>query len=1353
MRSGGKAASESRRMRSAAAWLGVLAFALCGLFAYSETSPGVLRSRVYKLRHIDSQAAKSLLVRLKIGTEYNTLSKDVLIVTSDRTLDLVKATSVMTVADSETPVEIRPLMVPTDELPAPKPEELAVRLRTLSLGSLVDGPPMGVPNPAVVDVFEGTLIAIGTPETLGAIETAIEAWKKEKAPKEEPKPEETPAPIKETAPASEPNASEPAPAAEPNAVAATVVEAAVQPSLAEVAEQIFEEIKTDAAGLEPNAVQPKADPTQLATEEFLDQSLMDALAEQAKKAEPNEPTEPAKSAESTDAARPVEPIEPIDPNKPAEPADPATETPGTEDAVKPAEGRDGARAMLEMLMKSAQEKKAAQQTPPAAAEATKDDVKAEVKDEVKPSAGEDGGIVTGPTLPAGKAAEELELTMTLPEEVEIEALLELVGKQLGLNYMYNSAVLRGKKVMLKIHDGKIKVGELYSLLESVLRFQGYVMTRRDSLVTIVETKDAGTVDPVLRLPDQPILPGDVVVSSVFELKHASTATAQNMLSQMRLGTGFSAIPETGTLIVTDYAFRMERIREVISMIDVAGAPKDFQFRQLHYMQAAELAPKVKALASQIQGISVTVAASSAVPGAAPGATPAARPVIDPRTGRPMPTQAQPGLPTAQPAGGQAANQETVYLEADDRTNRVLMIGYASELATINQLIDSLDVPGYDLRFVKEYVIQYVEATDVITVLNELGLARVTVGTGQTSQMTASRQPIARPGQQLTPQQIAAQQQQQQQQMAQQQQMGGGGVSINEPYISLRSATNSLLVNATDEQHEAIELVISHVDVMQKDQRTIREYEIQYVDTQSILDTLGDLGIITPQRTETAGSRSAMATGGRMSQQQQQMQQQQMGGVNGEFSAPIALPSADGTEREITAQEPQIAVLASINSLLVHATPRQHAAIALVIAHADRDPTRAFAPYVVYALENQDPEELAEVLTELIQETVEDTTDGARSASAGPSAPDARIQTRSTGVTTLPSGEEERIRIIPDAKTYSLVVYANKRNQQWVGDLIRELDEYRPQVLLDCTLVEITQNEEFRYDLDIIAKTYGGNDLRSGTDLIGSRGPFSSDDFLDARSNSGQGSAFLDTEKVQALLDVVQRKGYGRIMAKPKLLVNDNQEGEIKTENTTSIAQQKSIIQPATGTSPSVTTTDVSFAEYTSGIILTIKPHISKGDMLRLEIGLNRKDFDFTEGREVTVAGQTFPRPPDLLSTDVATVATVPDGTTIILGGLETLNQRKTHTKVPILGDIPLVGGLFRGIENRGNQSRLYVFVTANILRPGDQLGGLEDIRRVSDRDRKAFEAQESRFQNMEDWPGIKAKPMDPDTVLSPNDEN
>ena len=92
--------------------------------------------------------------------------------------------------------------------------------------------------------------------------------------------------------------------------------------------------------------------------------------------------------------------------------------------------------------------------------------------------------------------------------------------------------------------------------------------------------------------------------------------------------------------------------------------------------------------------------------------------------------------------------------------------------------------------------------------------------------------------------------------------------------------------------------------------------------------------------------------------------------------------------------------------------------------------------------------------------------------------------------------------------------------------------------------------------------------------------------------------------------------------------------------------------------------------------------------------------DFTLQPDVEITGKdgtaTFPSPPDRLSTDVMTVATVPDGTTIILGGLESINQSKFNSKVPILGDLPIIGGLFRGIDNTGDQGRLYVFVKANI---------------------------------------------------------
>jgi type II secretory pathway component GspD/PulD (secretin) len=94
-----------------------------------------------------------------------------------------------------------------------------------------------------------------------------------------------------------------------------------------------------------------------------------------------------------------------------------------------------------------------------------------------------------------------------------------------------------------------------------------------------------------------------------------------------------------------------------------------------------------------------------------------------------------------------------------------------------------------------------------------------------------------------------------------------------------------------------------------------------------------------------------------------------------------------------------------------------------------------------------------------------------------------------------------------------------------------------------------------------------------------------------------------------------------------------------------------------------------------------------------------------------------------------------------------LNQTKGGSKVPLLGDIPLVGGLFRSVGNSDIQKKLYVFVKAEVLRPEETLAGLPDLEKISERNKVAFEEFEKRFQGYEDWPGIKPRPMEPVKVL------
>jgi type II secretory pathway component GspD/PulD (secretin) len=114
---------------------------------------------------------------------------------------------------------------------------------------------------------------------------------------------------------------------------------------------------------------------------------------------------------------------------------------------------------------------------------------------------------------------------------------------------------------------------------------------------------------------------------------------------------------------------------------------------------------------------------------------------------------------------------------------------------------------------------------------------------------------------------------------------------------------------------------------------------------------------------------------------------------------------------------------------------------------------------------------------------------------------------------------------------------------------------------------------------------------------------------------------------------------------------------------------------------------------------------------------------------------------------VDTAVTLPNGSTVILGGLMKMNQNKGGSKVPILGDIPLIGGLFRTISNEDTQSKLYVFVKAEIIRPAELAQGMEDLKQLSEKNRMAFEKHELEFQRYQDWPGIKPKPVDPPKVL------
>jgi type II secretory pathway component GspD/PulD (secretin) len=871
------------------------------------------------------------------------------------------------------------------------------------------------------------------------------------------------------------------------------------------------------------------------------------------------------------------------------------------------------------------------------------------------------------------------LELDLPDRLEMIQLLDLVAEYVGLDYMFDPAKIKDQAVSLRLHgklQGKIRVKDLYPLLESVLKFKGLAATcHKGNLVTILPVAEALDMDPALLDPNNTAIEaGDMVVTRIFDLQYVSASSAMKLLDSMKLSVAASPIEEIQALIITCYAHRMARIERLLNMVDRPGRPKEFRFRPLKYTMAKTLVKKVETLVTELQTMPGEVALKDLQPSSSALTVSA-------------PQRLTSGQKTEEVYRSDASEKPKVFLDADERTNRILMIGNKEQLAIVDLVIETLDVAQYDPRVLKVYDIVHLNATDVKKELEELEVI------SQSKQMKSGMPPVlvSKPS---TSGKI-----------------GGSDTAdstdTTETQVTVLESTNSLFIKATEEQHSWIETVISRIDMPLQDMRALKVYRIQHVDAKEVEKMLSEFGIIDGKDADSGESESKLVSASLTS---------------GTIGDP-------GTEKTTSIPKPQVAIQESTNSLLINAVESQHTQIVGIIEQVDVETRKEAIPYEIYFLENQDPEILAEVIGRLVQETVQD---------------------KEGKVDQVGNKTEDPITIVPDKGTFSLVVKASKKNQDWVSKLIESLDKRRPQVLIEATLVEIRKTDEFNYDLNLIASfpdltetgaQTGSFAVDETTTVIDKLlEPGMRDRFVDLQAQSGSGTGFYADKHVNALLTAMQTKDYGRVLANPKVLVNDNEKGTITTSDTTYVAQTSSIpvTSGAGGSQTSLIQTALAYESYDAGITLEITPHISEGKLLRLEIMLTRSDFG-------TITGE---RPPDLTSSDINTVVTVPDGSTIILGGMLKLNQSKGGSKVPILGDLPLVGGIFRSISNSDVQSKLYVFVRAEIIRPVEAIAGThEDLERISEQNRSDFEKHEKEFQQYESWPGIKPSPTDPEKVL------
>ncbi|MBI4924993.1 MAG: type II secretion system secretin GspD [Bdellovibrio sp.] len=315
----------------------------------------------------------------------------------------------------------------------------------------------------------------------------------------------------------------------------------------------------------------------------------------------------------------------------------------------------------------------------------------------------------------------------------------------------------------------------------------------------------------------------------------------------------------------------------------------------------------------------------------------------------------------------------------------------------------------------------------------------------------------------------------------------------------------------------------------------------------------------------------------------------------------------------------------------------------------------------------------------------------------------------TGINPVQSNLfEGSIKVAPDAATNSLVITASPQDFITIQRVINKLDIPRDQVYAEVVIMEVNLNRDFQYGMNIASPGAAipisfttSNDLAEIiSNPLGMKGAVIKYG-TSATTSIPIGNTNFNVPNVLALIKAIQTKSNGNILATPQIIALDNSEATFETAEKI----------------PVLTTTAVSgaVAQSTSkesvSLSITLKPQINKlANIVKLDITAKLADIS---ARELPAQVQNLALA--TLERNIKTSVVVSDKDTIVLGGLIRDNTSDIVSKIPILGDIPLLGWLFRSKKTQSVKTNMLIFITPNIIRQADHIRAVLD-KKLKERD-------------------------------------
>ena len=277
------------------------------------------------------------------------------------------------------------------------------------------------------------------------------------------------------------------------------------------------------------------------------------------------------------------------------------------------------------------------------------------------------------------------------------------------------------------------------------------------------------------------------------------------------------------------------------------------------------------------------------------------------------------------------------------------------------------------------------------------------------------------------------------------------------------------------------------------------------------------------------------------------------------------------------------------------------------------------------------------------------------------------------------------KIISDERTNSLILMGRKSDIEALKVVIASLDIMLQQVMIEAVILNVTLSDSFATGFEWV---YEKGAIKSGDSqrAFGTSLPSGITNILDTVAQSTLNYyEVIPSLDIKALISAAKSDGNTRILSTPVVLTTDNTEAKI------TVADEKPVVTSSTSASSGYSAR--STYEYkTIGVELTVTPRINPNNFVLMEISQSADDIE--EGGDVTIDGNSVPT---ILKREISATVGVRDKETVVLGGLVRKSNGESASKIPLLGDIPLLGWFFSSHSKSDDRQELMVLLTPYVI--------------------------------------------------------